>query len=103
MKKKLYLCGPITGIRDYNKTAFNDAASALRGAGFDVFSPLENGIEITAPWQLRMRVNIAEMMQCSGLAVLRGAHDSRRSILEMHIATQIEMGPVRAIEYWLGD
>lgn len=103
MKKRLYLCGPITGMPNYNRDAFNDAESALRSAGFEVFNPVKNGLPVEAPWELRMRVNIAEMMQCSGLVVLKGAHDSRLSILEMHIATQLEMEPIRAFEYWLGD
>lgn len=45
MKTKLYLCGPITGIPNHNRDAFDGAAAALRGAGFEVFNPLENGLD----------------------------------------------------------
>jgi nucleoside 2-deoxyribosyltransferase len=60
MKKRLYLCGPITGVPGHNKTAFDNAASALRSAGFDVFNPLENGLPRDAEWEMHMRADIAE-------------------------------------------
>jgi hypothetical protein len=43
------------------------------------------------------------MMRCDALAVLPGAHFSRGSKLEMDLAMQLKIQPVRAIEYWLGD
>lgn len=103
MKKKLYLCGPITGILNNNKTAFDDAATALRGAGYDVFNPLENGLDRDAPWEDHMKVDIAQMMTCDALAVLPGSHNSRGAKLEMHLAMRLKITPVRAFEYWLGD
>lgn len=103
MKKRLYLCGPITGIRDYNKTAFNDAASALRSAGFDVFNPLENGLPHDAPWEQHMRADIAQLMTCDGVAVLHGAHYSKGARIEMDLAAQLNIQPMRALEYWMGD
>lgn len=103
MKTKLYLCGPITGIPNHNKEAFNDAAAALRGAGFDVFNPVENGVPIDAPWEQHMRTDLAQMMTCDALAVLPGAHYSRGARLEMDLAIQLKIQPVRAFEYWLGD
>lgn len=103
MKKRLYLCGPITGIPGHNKTAFDDAAAALRGAGFDVFNPLENGLNRDAPWEQHMRADLAQMMTCDALAVLPGAHFSKGATLEMNLAMQLNISPVRAFDYWLGD
>lgn len=103
MKTKLYICGPITGIPNHNKEAFNDAAAALRGAGFDVFNPVENGVPIDSPWEQHMRTDLAQMMTCDALAVLPGAHYSRGARLEMDLAIQLKIQPVRAFEYWLGD
>jgi len=103
MKKRLYLCGPITGINGWNKDAFDDAESALRSAGFNVFNPLKNGIPRDAPWEQHMRTDIAAMMTCDALAVLPGANYSRGAKIEIDLAIQLKIQPVRALEYWLGD
>jgi len=41
MKKRIFLSGPITGLINENKGAFNDAASVLRAMGYVVFIPYE--------------------------------------------------------------
>lgn len=99
--RKLYLCGPITGVPEYNKPAFDAAAAALRAAGYTVFNPLENGLARTAPWEDHMRADLAQMMGCDALAVLPGAHFSRGAKLEMDLAMQSGIIPVRAVQHWL--
>ena len=34
-----YLCGPMSGIEDYNYPVFNEAEDSLRGAGFSILNP----------------------------------------------------------------
>ena len=41
---KLYLAGPMSGIKYFNAPAFADAAYRLRLVGYEVFNPAENDI-----------------------------------------------------------
>lgn len=102
MKKRLYLCGPITGLLNHNRDAFNNAESALRGAGFDVFNPVKDGLPDDASWEQHMRTDIAQMMTCDALAVLPGALYSRGAKLEMNLAMQLKILPVWELDRWMG-
>lgn len=42
---RLYLCGPMTGIKQYNFPKFMEEAKRLRDAGYDVVNPAEHAIQ----------------------------------------------------------
>lgn len=39
---KVYLAGPMSGIKDFNFPAFDKAAKVLEDLGYEVFNPAEN-------------------------------------------------------------
>ena len=41
MKYDVFLSGPMSGIDDYNRPAFNEAAAQIRALGLTVFNPAE--------------------------------------------------------------
>jgi hypothetical protein len=41
---RLYLCGPMTGIKQYNFPKFMEEAKRLRSAGYDVVNPADHAI-----------------------------------------------------------
>lgn len=97
----LYVCGPMTGIEDYNIPAFNAAAADLRAAGYTVVSPPE-----VAPyrpdwrWSDYMRADIAALVTCDGLALLPGWGESKGARTEVTLAASLGM-TVRHVGWWL--
>lgn len=84
--QRIYLAGPMTGLPDLNWPAFHAAAAALRAAGHDVVNPAEINTDPTAPWEVCMRADIAQLVTCDALALLPGWLNSRGATLERHIA-----------------
>ena len=103
MTRRIYLSGPMTGLHECNRQAFNDAEQALRSVGFDVFNPVNNGLpRENTLWETHMRADIAQLMECDCVAVLPGAQHSRGSRLEIDLALQLGITPVRDLDVWLG-
>lgn len=91
MNQRLYLCGPMSGLPDHNRPAFDAMAAQLRGMGYDVFNPAENGLPADAPWADHMRADITALMQCTALACLPGHLESRGATLERYLARELGM------------
>lgn len=100
MKYDIYLCGPMTGIADWNYPAFIEAEQLLIRAGYSVFNPAKNGLHVDEPWGEHMRVDIKHMMDCTALATLPGVEHSKGAQLEIHIAKALGMRIV-SVEFWL--
>lgn len=88
MKHRLYLAGPMTGLPDYNRPAFNAMAAQLRAAGYFVVNPAENGLPADSAWIDHMRRDIELMMvnQCDGLALLPSWGVSKGANIEFELA-----------------
>lgn len=85
----LFLCGPMTGLPDYNYPAFNHVAAKLRAAGFTVLNPAENPESATYSGYLRM--SIAQLVQADAVALLPGSGQSRGAGIEIRIARDLEI------------
>lgn len=92
MKSPLYVCGPMTGLPDYNYPAFNDAAATLRAMGYTVLNPAENPAQDT--WEAYMRQAIAQLVQCQTIVLLPGWTDSRGALIEYRLALELGIKPV---------
>lgn len=99
---RLYISGPMTGIEDYNFPAFNAAAADLTAAGYDVENPADKGLIEGWDWEDYLRYDIKQLMDCDGIAMLRGWNSSRGARLERDVAEGLGM-PYRLLNAWLSD
>lgn len=88
-KPRIYLCGPMTGLPEFNYPAFNAEAARLRALGYEVENPAENQHPQGQDWAGYMRKAIAQMMTCQAIALLPGWASSKGAKLEEHIADQL--------------
>lgn len=93
---KIYLAGPMTGIRRQNHDAFDAAAAALRARGHDVANPAEfdrsRGLDpelgdlTTAHLRLAMEHDTKAICQADAIALLPGWERSRGVAVELSLA-----------------
>jgi hypothetical protein len=89
---KLYLCGKMTGVPEYNFPAFHKAAANLRSAGHEVLNPAEiDGGDTTKPWEYYMRKDLLMLLLVEAIAVLPGWETSRGANLEVTVGRALKL------------
>lgn len=97
---KLYVSGPMTGIKDHNFPAFRAASAQLAAAGYSVEDPSVKGVIDGWTWEQYLRHDLREMLTCDGVAILPGWWNSRGALLEIDVAHKLSM-PVNLFDVWL--
>lgn len=99
--KRLYLSGPMTGIKDLNRPCFNKYAALLRKKGHKVVNPPElDKYNPQRTWEGCLGRDIVELMGCDKIALLPGWKKSRGANLEVHIGRKLKY-QIRSVNYWL--
>lgn len=102
---KLYIAGPITGMKDWNFPAFFEAEAELENLGYSVINPVRsdgNTVEEalatvgtlenpTEKWEFYLRRDLKQLLNCAGIVLLPGWQKSKGARLEVHIAKQLKM------------
>ena len=93
---KIYIAGPMTGLPDCNREAFNRAATILESQGHVVLNPaiLPDGLE----HHEYMEICISMLMVCERVVLLPGWEKSKGAVIERFYAEQFKLD----IKYW-GD
>lgn len=99
----IYLSGPMTGMPDFNRQAFNVAAEALRRTGHTVINPAELNTADGSTWQACMRVCLKALPDADVLALLPGWETSNGAHLELHIAHRIGIAVMSIAEVFALD
>ena len=84
--RRIYLAGPMTGIKDFNYPAFNAAAKLLRENGYHVENPAENSAPDCGTWLGYMRIAITQLATCDMVVMLPGWSESRGAVVERNLA-----------------
>jgi hypothetical protein len=84
---RIYIAGPMTGLPELNFPAFAAEAARLRAEGQEVVSPAElnEGLEHEG-YEACLRRDIAQLVTCDAVQLLRGWESSRGARLEWMVA-----------------
>ena len=85
---KVYISGAIAHYDlDERRAAFWRASTYLRGQGYEVFNPFENGLSQDEDWRKHMRVDIRALVDCDAIYMLQGWELSKGAKLELDVAS----------------
>lgn len=108
---RLYISGPVTGIRDDNIEAFDKASIALDKAGYESYIP-HDYIAEDADWHDAMLVSINRITRFdwwlgykrffAGLALLPGWEQSEGARLEVAVAEACGI-PCKTVDEWIEE
>jgi hypothetical protein len=91
-RKRIYISGPMTGIKNFNHEAFNKKAKELRALGNDVCNPAEHdGGSTDKDRSFYLRIDIEELLTCDAVVLLDGWKNSKGAQLEVAIAKELKL------------
>ena len=87
----VYIAGPITGMPNFNKEAFDTAKKFMTSLGYRVLSPSDITLVIDGTWEYYMREALKLMLLCDGIYLLTGWADSKGAKFEHQLALILKM------------
>jgi nucleoside 2-deoxyribosyltransferase len=96
---KVYISGPISGIANGNREAFELHADYLRQVGVEPINPHEvtKHLPEGSEWIDFMRADISAMMEADAVLMLPEWLDSRGARIEFHLAFLLEIPVHRSV------
>lgn len=91
---KAYIAGPMTGLPNFNRPAFFEAAEKVRSLGYKVWNPADCrdiNFRTDLTWPDYIRRAIKALADCDLIVLLPGWSYSKGAILEHHIAKTLGM------------
>lgn len=88
---KIYISGPMTGLPDLNRPAFNAKAAELRALGHEVVNPAELPEIPGGTWVEYMEVDIKLLVDCDAIYMLTGWRESKGACIEHDLAQGLGM------------
>lgn len=73
---KAYISGPMTGYKNLNFDAFNEAEAKLRALGWDVVNPVTINPDPSTDWLDCIAADLLAMRDCKAIVFLPGHEES---------------------------
>lgn len=103
-KKKIYIAGKVTGEDIAECTEkFKTAQTQIEALGFEAINPLDVVGDWQTPWNKAMRMCVAKLTECDGIAMLPDWHKSKGAIVEWEISKQLEIPQFRVSQHGFND
>jgi hypothetical protein len=88
MMKKIYISGPMTGLPQYNRPAFNLAAVSIRKSGSIPINPARHPLGLD--YEEYMSYSMLDVEHCDCVALLPGWETSLGALREVAYAAKLE-------------
>lgn len=97
---KWYISGKISGLPTDQVTAkFRQAERQIRAFGHEPVNPINNGLGSEASWNEHLVADVALLLECDAIYLLKDWGDSRGSRIEANIAEECGLQIVHQPEY----
>jgi hypothetical protein len=104
--KKIYISGPMTGIKDYNYPEFDRVSKFFKDNGHAVVNPADVGRSLNLPDSMSdedkhkacMKADIEDLLDCSHIHLLTGWCGSKGARIELSVAESCGIEVVNIVE-----
>lgn len=87
---KIYISGAITGDSNY-KAKFEKAKKELEVNGYRAVNPAEFELPESATWEDYMKQDLALLLKCDGIYMLKDWEESRGARIEQFLAKELHL------------
>lgn len=98
--RRVYIIGPVTGLIDDNRPAFEEARRAIERRGFTVEAPHES-IDADESWLEAVKISIRQLTKTDIVVELDGSDNSPGARIERDLARSIQI-PTYTLDEFLG-
>ncbi len=90
---KIYISGKITGLLPKDaELKFKLAAKKIRTIyGWEAVNPFDLNHDHNGEWESYMRTDIIALMECDGILMMEGWHESKGANIEYNLAKVLNM------------
>jgi hypothetical protein len=90
---RVYISGPITGMPDQNRPAFDAAELAIASRGHVPVNPLRVAAHLPpeSDWYEYMRTDVRALLGCDAILLLEGWRDSRGARIEEFLSALLDI------------